>query len=524
MEAPSPLSQADIEHQLNRILAFSTFSNSNILSGFLKFIVMETLEGRSHLLKEYTIGMHVLAKRNHYETQSDASVRIHAGRLRRALYEYYSNGGKNDTILISVPKGAYVPKFESITPAELLVIKENENVFNKPTIAVLPFQLHKEGQYHALADGLCDQLCTELTNFSELSVVSYYSSKLIANKVEDIREIGNLLDARYLLTGTIQSYGTTVRIRVQLVQTSTLHQIWACVYDRDNASIDTFSIQDDIVRHVVNQIGGSHGIIFREAARVNPGKRILDIKVYDAIFWYYYLNNESTEEVYQKALASMKEAIRLDPQYALGWSVLSETYVAGFFNGYNCHTADPLEEAVKCGKTALRLDIRAQHAYQALALAYLFQHKPKECVQIADQWLKLKSNVASIAGGIGFCLICAGDYERGHNMLSDSVHLNPYYQWWFNAGLAFYHFNKNEFEDAIYWANKMHPHNDLWESLIKSASYSAMGRLAEGKSQLATVRDMTPGFDETLPLHLHAFLQSEELIAKLQAALTKLLV
>lgn len=521
MESPSPIHQANISDQLDRILLYPAFNNSPVLSGFLKFIVVETLEGRGHLLKEYTVGTNVLSKKAGYETQADASVRIHAGRLRRALYDYYNGPGKNDPILISVPKGAYVPKFESITQDTLQSVSENTNTFNKPTLAILPFHYHDEKEYFSLADGLCDQLCTEFTNFSEISVISYYSSKHIADRVTDIREAGLLLEAKYLLTGTIQSNGNIVRIRVQLVQSHTLHQIWACTYDKEKTALDTLAIQDDIVRHVVNQLAGSHGIIFREAAKISPGKRIQDIKVYDAVFWYYHLVSEMNEEIFHKVLGSMKEAVQLDPHYALGWAILSETYVAGYFYSYDCKVPDPLEEAVRCGKLAIKIDQRCHHAFQALGLAYLFLHKQKDCLQVIDEWIKLKSNSASIAGGLGFCLICCGEYERGFTMLNDSIQLNPYYQWWFNAGISIYHFHKNEFEEAIYWAEKIHYHSVLWELIFKTVSLAEAERIEEARSCLNELKEVSPDLSFKIKLYLKAFIQSDELANRMHLAMIK---
>jgi TolB-like protein/Tfp pilus assembly protein PilF len=521
MEAPTPIHQAEIFDQLNRILLFPTFNNSPVLSGFIKFIVSETLAGRGHLLKEYTIGTNVLSKKASYETQADASVRIHAGRLRRALYEYYNGPGRNDGILISVPKGAYVPKFEAIIPGTVQSVSENTNIFSKPTLAILPFHFQDEKEYFPLADGLCDQLCTEFTNFSELSVVSYYSSKNISNRVTDLREAGLLLETKYLLTGTIQSTGNMIRIRVQLVQSHTLHQIWACSYDKEKSALDTFAIQDDIVRHVVNQIGGSHGIIFREAAKISPDKRILDIKVYDAVFWYYYMVKDLNEEVFHKALSSMKEAVHLDPQYAMGWAILGETYVASFFYNYPCDIVDPLGEAVKCGNLALKIDSRCQHAYQALGLAYLFLHKQKDCIKVIDQWIKLKSNSASIQGGLGFCLICAGDYERGYTMLNESIQLNPYHQWWFNAGLSIYHYYKNEFEEAIYWADKLQFHSSQWQLILKTASLVEMGRNSEASQSLEKLEEFFPDQPVNLKPYVSAFIQSDELANRLYSAIEK---
>ena len=175
MESNSPISKPEIIDQLNRILLFPVFSNSMILSGFLRFIVEETLEGRANSLKEYTIGTNVLSKKVGYDPQADASVRIHAGRLRRALYDYYSGPGCSDPILISMPKGAYIPGFELVTPLTVESPVPTQAVIYKPTLAVLPFFCLGEKDLQVLADGLCDQICMEFTNFNELSVVSYYA-------------------------------------------------------------------------------------------------------------------------------------------------------------------------------------------------------------------------------------------------------------------------------------------------------------------------------------------------------------
>ncbi|HZI25171.1 MAG TPA: hypothetical protein VFD46_08850, partial [Chryseolinea sp.] len=102
----------EILTQLSRVLASSQLSGSNVLSEFLNFIVRETLSGRGDELKEYTIGVHALKKESDFNPQLDSIVRIHAGRLRRALKEYYYEEGSGDRVMIIIPKGSYVPSFE----------------------------------------------------------------------------------------------------------------------------------------------------------------------------------------------------------------------------------------------------------------------------------------------------------------------------------------------------------------------------------------------------------------------------
>ena len=93
-----------IREQLNRILSSATFNNSRILSGFLEFVITETLAGKEKEIKEYTIGVNVLSRSSSFNPQFDAIVRTHAGRLRRALKEYYADSGRKDPIQIDIPK------------------------------------------------------------------------------------------------------------------------------------------------------------------------------------------------------------------------------------------------------------------------------------------------------------------------------------------------------------------------------------------------------------------------------------
>jgi TolB-like protein len=515
MNLTANFSQQEIIDQLDKILQSPVFTNSRLLSNFLSFVVTETLEGRGQFLKEYTIGKKVLAKSPGFDPREDASVRIHAGRLRKALKTYYEGPGLNNKILLSIPKGTYVPTFEINEPVTSSA--PEKEFYIKPTLAVFTFNYYDQERDRPLADGICDQLCTEFANFSELSVVSYYSSRQVAKTTPDLRQAALQLDAKYILTGNIHSIANAVRISVQLIIGDTLQQIWACTYDRERTQLDTFALQDDIVRHVVNQIAGSHGIIIREIANRAPVDKILDLKVYDSVFWFYFLVSELNEELFRKAFSSMKEAVAIDPKYAQGWAILGESYVAGNFYHFDTGTPAPLLEAVRCGKRAIEIDPRCQHAYMTLGLAYLFLHERKNCLQNIEEWRKLRPNSAVVSGGIGFCLICCGEYERGYQMLNESIQLNPFYPWWFNAALSIYHFNRNEFDDAIYWADKLHNHTETWELILKTAAYAKKGETEQAEISRQKIFSQLPA-DVALKDIISSFLQPDEMIERLLAA------
>src|SRR6266567_7155518 len=110
------MSQTDISAvraELGKILASPVFANSPRMSRFLKFVVDESLGGDSSRIKEYVIAIEVFDKRQDYDPQVDSTVRTEATKLRSRLGRYYENGGCDDKVVITIPKGSYAPVFEN---------------------------------------------------------------------------------------------------------------------------------------------------------------------------------------------------------------------------------------------------------------------------------------------------------------------------------------------------------------------------------------------------------------------------
>src|SRR4051812_3800793 len=120
-QAQSPPSAEDVRAQLEILLASSDLDAPARARRFLRYIVEETLAGRADRIKAYAIGTEVFERSSDFDAQSDPVVRIEAGRLRRALERYYLTDGQSDPVLITIPKGAYVPHFawQTLHAAEL---------------------------------------------------------------------------------------------------------------------------------------------------------------------------------------------------------------------------------------------------------------------------------------------------------------------------------------------------------------------------------------------------------------------
>ncbi|HJY11307.1 MAG TPA: hypothetical protein VJ304_00885, partial [Flavobacterium sp.] len=111
MEAIKKNTHEEIFTELESVLTFTSLKSSPILSKFLRYIVEETLNENQHFIKEYSIAINVLNRSADFNSNDDAVVRIHAGRLRRILNEYYLTIGQNNSLIIDIPKGCYIPRF-----------------------------------------------------------------------------------------------------------------------------------------------------------------------------------------------------------------------------------------------------------------------------------------------------------------------------------------------------------------------------------------------------------------------------
>src|SRR5678815_1421919 len=125
-----------IRVQARRIQASPHFSRSRTLCRLLDFVVETTLHGKEHELKEYRLGAEVLGRGENFDPRTDPIVRLQAAKLRSRLAEYYAAEGRSDPIVISIPKGAYVPIFTG--PADSAGTPQLRAT-ERQSIAVLPF-------------------------------------------------------------------------------------------------------------------------------------------------------------------------------------------------------------------------------------------------------------------------------------------------------------------------------------------------------------------------------------------------
>lgn len=298
----SGYTEKEILGELGLILSSDLFSRSSVLSNFLKFIVEETLEGRTESLKEYTIAVSALGKSPDFNPQIDAIVRIHAGRLRRLLNEYYLGLGKTDPIKIEVVKGTYVPVFRSHLvnkPQKIAAIKGEPTPYSrsKLTLAVLPFRnLCSENEYQFFVDGFGEELTRIFSNFAEIDVVSHHSTRRYATEHADMRAIGSELGVHYLINGSVRRSSKQIRVSIGLTETLKGIQVWSKDYTHVLEVDKIMDIQDQIDDDVFAILSGHYGFIIRDAVGGEPDNLKFDLDTFDAIAWNYHVQTAHSFE------------------------------------------------------------------------------------------------------------------------------------------------------------------------------------------------------------------------------------
>ena len=203
-------------------------------------------------LKELLIGIEIYGRKRDYDPKQDSIVRTEAARLRAKLLEYYSGAGATDPVVIELPKGGYTPKFrpavaggnkECIKVAVTAVVLASVAAgvalgwwFRRSPapipIAVLPLEnLSQDPANNYFSDGLTDEIIRNLSIIEGLAVRSRTSSFALKSKPRNVREAGRLLEADYILDGSVLRAGSQLRVDVQLVRVRDDLPVWSGRYD-----------------------------------------------------------------------------------------------------------------------------------------------------------------------------------------------------------------------------------------------------------------------------------------------------
>jgi TolB-like protein len=469
-----PLSEEIVRKELSLILGFHEIRNSQILSKFIEFVVEKKLSGKEDEIKEYTIAVMGLGKSSDFNPQLDASVRIHAGRLRKILAQYYQEKGKDNPILINIPKGSYVPVFTSrntlngqdhvLAASAVLNTIENKpgqsehiEAPKKPVLAVLPFHnLSPEKSKDYFVAGIGEQMSTDLARFQNISVISYFSTTSYNAELKDLQEMKEKVNIDYVLTGSVRFMNEMVKLNVQLILAENGEIVFTETHSRHLNPENIFEIQDEIVSNVLNVIADDNGIIIMNKAHASPFTRAETLSVQEAIYKFFDYTWDYNLDKFKIALGALTQAVQTEPQNALALALLAGLYMDIYITEAK-EDAEMLEKSVRMAEAAVKYDPQCQHAQKALAWSYLLSNKKDKSFEAIEQCIRLNPKASSIISTMALAYICQGDFTRGFKWLLESIHLNPTSTGSTKFCFCLYYFYTGNYQESVKWLDRLNP-------------------------------------------------------------------
>jgi len=316
---------------------------------------------------------------------------------------------------------------------------------DKPSIAVLPFDnMSGDPEQDFFADGITEDIITELSRFRELFVISRNSSFKFKGKPVEVQKFAKELGVQYVVEGSVRKAGRRVRITVQLIDAATDRHLWAERYDRDLE--DIFAIQDEVTTSIVATLPGR----VEAAARDRAARLTTDnMAAYECVLTGKVLHHRSNRDDNAKALRLLERAIELDPSYAHAhaWKacVLGQTWV------YNWCESRPATQAriMEALQTALALDDNDCDVHRILAAINVIQDKHDQAVYHQRRALSLNPNDDLVVVQQGEILTWLGQPEEGIDWIRKAMRLNPYHPERFWSHLARAFFAARRYADAL---------------------------------------------------------------------------
>jgi len=292
------------------------------------------------------------------------------------------------------------------------------------SIAVLPFENYSRDPDNAyFADGIQDEILTRLSKIADLKVISRTSTQHYKSAPENLLEIAKQLGVAHILEGSVQKSGDAVRVNVQLIKAANDSHLWADTFDRKLTNI--FSVESEVAKAIADQLRVK---LTGQEERVIAAKPTNNIEAYDAYLrgLAYTLKSANTPANTLDAQKYLREAVRLDPKFALSWALLSYVDALGYVTAALQPTAALREEARQAAETALTLQPNLGEALMAKGYYHYACLKDYDtAVRYFEQARQLLPNSSRIPESLAYVTRRRGQWDRSESYFNEAERLDP---------------------------------------------------------------------------------------------------
>ncbi|HWY51136.1 MAG TPA: protein kinase [Chthoniobacterales bacterium] len=295
---------------------------------------------------------------------------------------------------------------------------------NEKSIAVLPFENLSEDKSNAyFADGIQDEILTRLSKIADLKVISRTSTQRYKNTSQNLSEIANQLGVANLLEGSVQKTNDQVRVNVQLIRAANDSHLWAETFDR--RLTDIFSVESEVAKAIAEQLqahlSGQEQQVIAARPTDNP-------EAYDAYLrgLAYTLKTGDSPANHLGAQRYLKEAVRLDPKFALSWALLSYVDALGYLTLTLQPTVALREEARQAAEIAFSLQPNLGEAVVAKGYYhYACLRDYDNAVGYFKQARKFLPNSSRIPELLAYVARRQGQWDRSESYFNEAERVDP---------------------------------------------------------------------------------------------------
>ncbi len=358
----------------------------------------------------------------------------------------------------------------------------------KPVLAVLPFDNLSADVDEYFADGLTEDIITNLSRFRELLVIARTSTFQFKGRAVDLPDLSAKLNAGYVVEGSVRRAGGRVRVTAQLIDAATGVHLWADRYDREME--DILAVQDEVTRTIAATLGVKmQDVALQRALKKSPS----ELDAYDCVLRARRYTSTLSALMHAEARDLLENAVTLDPNNADAHALLANVYLAEHRFDANPRT-DPIDRALRMAQTATQLDPQNAYARCWLAIVHFFRGENDKFELESRLALVLNPNDPETLADIGHYLAFMGEFERGIELSKRAQLLNPLHPGWYYFSFARYHYDQRDYEATIADVQRISMPHFYWTHLLNAAALGQLQR-PEADDALERIYDLKPGFD-----------------------------
>jgi TolB-like protein/Tfp pilus assembly protein PilF len=360
------------------------------------------------------------------------------------------------------------------------------------SIVVLPFtNLCDDPEQQYFADGITEDLTTDLSRIAYSFVISRNTAFTYRNKLIDTKQIGRELGVRYVLAGSVRRSGSRVRINTQLIDAATDAHLWTERFDRDTS--DLFALQNEITGQLANVLGVE--LIAAEAARPIEHPDALDYMLRGRAV----LLKPRTPETHREAINLYERALALDPRCAEAQSRLAAVLVDSVTIGMtdSASAAAGIARAKELVDRALALSPRSAHAHIAKGHVLRARNQWEEAILEYEAALALDHNSVYALSSLGWCKLYFGSIDEVIPLVEQIIRLSPRdprIGSFYNL-IGTVHLLQSHTDEAIVWLQKARsssPGLPIPRSRL-AAAYALRGETERAAAELIEARRVSGG-------------------------------